>query len=104
VIFVLQVRHGVASSRHSVFVTCPMRFHANFAVVWLVGLAGRFVMRAPIVEIDGLPVGWADAAGARTNAAAAARAARSAGMRREKPGKRMSTTGGSENSASHIGV
>ena len=57
-----------------------MRFHANFAVVWLVGLAGRFVIRTPIVEIDGLPVGWADAAGARTNAAAAAsRAARQRG-------------------------
>ena len=95
----------MASSRHSVFVTWPMRFHANFAVVWLVGLAGRFVIRAPIVEIDGLPVGWADAAGARTNAAAAATErpeARACG--REKPGKRMSTTGGSENSASHIGV
>ena len=82
-IFVVHVRHGVASRRHVVFVTCPMRFHANLAVVWFVGLAGRFEISTPIVESDGLPVGWADAAGGRTNAAAAAsRAADRAGMRK----------------------
>ena len=81
-----------------------MRFHANLAWSGSSGWPGCFVIRAPIVESDGLPVGWADAAGAKTNAAAAATGRPKRGQRREKPGKRMSTTGGSENSASHIGV
>jgi hypothetical protein len=49
----LQVFHGSASRRQVVLETCPTRFHANFAVVRLVGLAGLVVIRAPIVEIDG---------------------------------------------------
>ena len=62
-----------------------MRFHANLAVVWFVGLAGRFEIRTPIVRSEGLPVGWADAAGGRSKAAAAtSRAADRAGMRKAK--------------------
>ena len=103
-IFDVHALHGVASRRHVVLVTRPMRFHTNLAVVWFVGLAGRFEISTPMVESDGLPVGWADAAGGGPNAAAAAsRAADRAGMREGEPGKRKSTTGGSENSSSRIG-
>ena len=41
-IFDVHVFHGPASRRHVVLVTWPMRFHANLAVVWFVGFAGRF--------------------------------------------------------------
>ena len=103
-IFDPQVRHGVASRRQVVLVTWPMRFHANLAVVRFVGLAGCFEISTPTVKRDGLPLGWADAAGGRTNAAAAtSRAAGRTGMRKREPGKRKSTTGGSENSSSRIG-
>ena len=75
------------------------------AVGWFVGLAGRFEISAPMVEREGLPLGWADAAAGKSNAAAAtSRAAGEAGMRKGEAGKRKSTTGGSENSSSHIGV
>ena len=104
-ILVVQVFHGSASRRHAVVVTWPMAFHANLAVVWFVGLAGRFEITAPIFRAEGLPLGWAKAAGGKTNAAAAtSRAAGRAGMRKGEAGKMKSTTGGSENSSSRIGV
>jgi hypothetical protein len=45
------------------------------------GLAGFFVIRTPIVEIDGLPIGCAKADAGSANAAAVARATSAAGMR-----------------------
>jgi len=71
----------VASRRHVVFETRPIRFQANLAVVWLDGLAGFLVIRAPIVESDGLPIGCAKADAGTANAAAVARATSAAGMR-----------------------
>jgi len=105
VIFVLQAFQGNASRRHVVFVGDPRRFHVNLAVVWFVGLAGRVEIKTPMVFREGLPLGWAKAAGDRTNAAAAtSKAAGRAGMRKGEAGKMKSTTGGSENSSSRIGA
>jgi hypothetical protein len=50
VIFDVHALHGVVSSEHVVAVTRPMRFPHEPAVVWFVGLAGRFEISTPMVE------------------------------------------------------